>query len=287
MPSLLPQAGSRSLARPLAIALVTLSLGGCLGRGGPDTTGSIDASASRGQSQAELRRASESLGERFQANPGDAAVAIQYGNTLKALDQNAQAVAVLQQAAIRNPRDLSALAAYGKALAAAGRLKEAAGVLARAHHPDHPDWRILSVQGAVADQLGDFATAQRYYEAALRIVPGEPSVLSNQGLSFALAKRLPEAERILVQAAQSPRADARVRQNLALVLGLEGKFAEAEGVLRRDLPPEAAARDLASIRRMVSQPNSWKAIRQSDRGAPKASAAAAAPSALRGEKSDG
>jgi Flp pilus assembly protein TadD len=177
---------------------------------------------------------------------------------------------VLQQAAIRNPRDLQVLAAYGKALVDSGRLKQAADVLARAHHPERPDWRILSVQGAVADQLGDFDGAQRYYAAALKIAPGEPAILSNQGLSFALAKRLGEAEPILRQAAASPRADGRVRQNLALVLGLQGKFGEAEDVLRRDLSPAEAAQNLAQIKRMVSQPNSWKAIRQSsgERAAP-------------------
>jgi Flp pilus assembly protein TadD len=117
-------------------------------------------------------------------------------------------------------------------------------------------------QGTVADQLGDFAAAQRYYETALRIVPGEPSVLSNQGLSYALAKRLPEGEVILRQGALHPRADGRVRQNLALVLGLQGKFAEAETVLRQDMQPGEAAQTLASIKRMVAQPNSWKALRQ-------------------------
>jgi Flp pilus assembly protein TadD len=87
-------------------------------------------------------------------------------------------------------------------------------------------------------------------------------VLSNQGLSYALAKRLPEGEVILRQAALHQRADGRVRQNLALVLGLQGKFAEAETVLRQDMPQQEAAQTLASIKRMVAQPNSWKTLRQ-------------------------
>ncbi len=35
-----------------------------------------------------------------------------------------------------------------------GRFPEAAKVLANAHTPDQPDWRILSAQGVVLDQLG-------------------------------------------------------------------------------------------------------------------------------------
>ena len=45
-------------------------------------------------------------------------------------------------------------------------------VLGRAHSPDQPDWHILSAQGAVLDQMGRHAEAQRYYLTALKIVPG-------------------------------------------------------------------------------------------------------------------
>ncbi len=257
---------SRLAFRAVAIALVAAGLGGCVGRD-PAATGSIGGDAGAAMSGPQLRSESASLGDRFEKNPDDATVAIAYARSLRGLDQTAQAVAVLQQSAIRNPRNLGVLAAYGKALADAGRFKEAADVLSRAHSPERPDWRILSVQGAVADQMGDFGSAQRFYETALKIAPGEPSILTNQGLSFALAKRLDEAERILGAAAQHPRADARVRQNYALVLGLKGKFGEAEGVLRRDLPPADAAKNLAAIKRMISQSNSWKAIRRAEQPA--------------------
>ena len=42
--------------------------------------------------------------------------------------------------------------------------------------------------------MGRHEEAQRYYASALRIVPEEPSVLSNLGLSYALAKDLKRAE---------------------------------------------------------------------------------------------
>jgi Flp pilus assembly protein TadD len=124
--------------------------------------------------------------------------------------------------------------------------------------------------------MGDHARAQQYYETALRILPNDPSVLSNLGLSYALAKRLSDAERTLNQAAGLPGADARVRQNLALVLGLQGKFAEAEAVLRRDFPPNEVAANMAALRGMVSQPNSWAAIRRAS-GAKAVAPSAAAP----------
>jgi Flp pilus assembly protein TadD len=247
----------RALASASALALLTA---GCLGRS-PDVTGSIGLSrANAGQD--ELRRESETWGRRFEANPGDAAAGLRYAQALRGLGQHAQAVAVLQQAAMRSPKNLPVLGAYGKALADVGQYAEAADVLGRAHTPERPDWRILSAQGAVADQMGDHARAQQYYEAALRITPNDPTVLSNLGLSHALAKRLAEGERILSQAAALPGADARVRQNLALVLGLQGKFSEAEAILRRDQTAAEASANVAALRAMVSQPNSWAAIRK-------------------------
>ncbi|MDJ1157612.1 tetratricopeptide repeat protein [Chelatococcus sp. SYSU_G07232] len=255
----------RAAGRVLMVGLSALTLAGCLSRGGSaDVTGSIGGRQAAPTSEEGWRAAADSWGKRYEANPADKQAALAYAQALRALDQRAQAVAVLQTVAIRAPKDTEILAAYGKALIDVGRFKEAAEVLARAHTPDRPDWRILSAQGIVADQLGEPETARRYYEAALKIAPGEPSVMSNLGLSYALAKRLPEAERTLRQAAEDPRADARVRQNLALVLGLQGKFGDAETVLRRDLPPAEAAANAAYLKQVVSQPNSWNAIRSLD-----------------------
>ncbi len=126
------------------------------------------------------------------------------------------------------PSDKALLAGYGRALADNGNFQQAFDVLSRAHSPDNPDWRILSVQGTVLDQLGRHDEARQYYASALKIVPDEPSVLSNLGLSYVLSKDLPKAEEVLRQAYASGKADARVRQNLGLVVGLQGRFAEAE-----------------------------------------------------------
>ena len=125
------------------------------------------------------------------------------------------------------------LGAYGRALADVGNYEQALEVLNRAHTPDQPDWRILSAQGAVLDQMGRHDEAQRYYASALKIMPDEPSVLSNLGLSYALSKDLPQAEATLRRAAAQPGAEPRVRQNLALVVGLQGRFAEAETIAAR------------------------------------------------------
>jgi hypothetical protein len=55
-----------------------------------------------------------------------------------------------------------------------------------------------------------------------------------------------------------------VRQNLSMVLALEGKFDSAEEVSRRDLSPKDAAANVTAIRRMTAQSNTWKQIQALD-----------------------
>ena len=77
------------------------------------------------------------------------------------------------------------------------------------------------------------------------------SVLSNLALSYLLSKDLPRAEEILRRAYGRADADPRVRQNLALVVGLRGHLAEAEGIMKEGLPPEEASASIAGLRRML------------------------------------
>ena len=195
----------------------------------------------------------EIYGERYRADPKNAEAALAYGQALRATGQRSQAAAVLEQATISHPGDKALLAGYGRALVDNGNFQQAFDVLSRAHSPDNPDWRILSVQGTALDQLGRHDEARRYYASALKIVPDEPSVLSNLGLSYVLSKDLPKAEEVLRQAYASTRADGRVRQNLGLVVGLQGRFAEAEQIVRADLPADEAAANVAYLRQMLNR----------------------------------
>lgn len=49
-------------------------------------------------------------------------------------------------------------------------------------------------------------------------------------------------------AAARPDAPMAARQNLALILGLQGRFAEAEKLARQDLPPETVENNMAWLR---------------------------------------
>jgi Flp pilus assembly protein TadD len=96
-------------------------------------------------------------------------------------------------------------------------------------------------------------------------------------LSYALSRNLPEAEQALRQANAHPRADARVRHNLALVLALQGNFKEAEQIQLKDMPPDQAAANVAAIRQMIAQSNTWRDIER--QGTPRKPAARPKPQA--------
>jgi Flp pilus assembly protein TadD len=232
--------------------IFALGLGSCTNSVLSDITGSIGEKADVGRAE-DPRRDAEAYQERYRANPKDADAALRYGKALRASGQRAQAVAVLEQATIAHPGNKLLLAAYGRALADNGNFQQAFEVLGRAHSPDDPDWRLLSAQGATLDQLGRYEEARQYYASALRIVPDHPSVLTNLGLSYVLSKELTRAEDTLRRAnAQAP-ADPRVRANLALAIGLQGRIAEAEKIVRADLPPAEAAANVTQLKQLLSR----------------------------------
>src|SRR5580704_19729815 len=212
---------TRFLASAVAAGILALSAAGCKTLGLPEETGAIGATASP-VSDNDSRHESELWGARYKANPRDSEAAIRYAQALRATSQRSQAVAVLEQASIREPSNKRLLGAYGRALADVGNYDQAFNVLGKAHTPDQPDWRILSAQGAVLDQMDRHEEAQRYYTSALKIAPDEPSVLSN--------------------------------------VGLQGRFPEAENIARADLPPDEAAANVAYLKQMLSQQQDWKKL---------------------------
>ncbi|MCJ9694581.1 tetratricopeptide repeat protein, partial [Rhizobium sp. PRIMUS64] len=146
-----------------------------------------------------------------------------------------------------------------------GQFQQALDTIGRAQTPDRPDWKLISAQGAILDQMGRASDARQRYRDALDIQPNEPSILSNLGMSYVLTGDLRTAETYLRSAAGQPTADSRVRQNLALVVGLQGRFPEAEQIARRELSPQQADANVAYLRGMLSQQNSWQKLAAKDK----------------------
>ncbi|WP_223215805.1 tetratricopeptide repeat protein [Rhizobium herbae] len=251
-------------------ALVALALSGCASQKKELTTGSVPAASFskpvQSMNATELAAAAESIGKAYERNPKDRNAGLNYANMLRMTGRNEQALAVMQQVAIAYPTDREVLAAYGKSQAAAGQLEQALNTISRAQTPDRPDWKLKSAEGAILDQLGRAPEARQRYREALDIQPNEPTVLSNLGMSYLLNKDLRTAETYLKSAVSQPGADSSVRQNLALAVGLQGRFAEAEQIARQELSPDQAEANVKYLRSIMSQQNAWQKLSKEDKG---------------------
>ncbi|NKL75975.1 tetratricopeptide repeat protein [Rhizobium leguminosarum] len=267
MPASLTTTFTNRILQGAAASLLVLALAGCSTTKDRMTTGSVPKLTKPVEEMdaTELRSATDRLGQAYEKNRRDPVTGVNYANLLRMNGRDTQALAVMQQVAIANPGDRNVLAAYGKAQAAAGQFQQALDTIGRAQTPDRPDWKLISAQGAILDQMGRASDARQRYRDALDIQPNEPSILSNLGMSYVLTGDLRTAETYLRSAASQPIADSRVRQNLALVVGLQGRFPEAEQIARRELSPQQADANVAYLRGMLSQPNSWQKLAAKDK----------------------
>jgi Flp pilus assembly protein TadD len=252
----LPAPGfARSLHVLMLAGVAAVALSGCA----MNTTASPDYS---GQPRGQVQQSVGELGARYKSNPGDRNIAINYAAALRAQGQSTQAVAVLEASMARNPRDADVSVAYAKALTAEGRFEQALTVIDQSIRPDAPDWNALSVKGAILDQMGRNDEARQLYTQALLIAPEEASVEANFGLSYAMTNDLTSAEQHLRHAVSMRGATSQIRQNLALVLGLQGRFDECKAIYAAELPPEQVESNMAYVRGLLTQQNRWDAIPQ-------------------------
>jgi Flp pilus assembly protein TadD len=262
--------GSRNRAAMLLLLGAATALGGCAKD--RTTTGSLSrgqqASVEQMTSQ-QLGGAINQLGAAYEKDPANIQNSIAYATALRSDGRNDQALAVMKKLVITHPSDRSVLAAFGKALASAGQFEQALDAVRRAQTPEQPDWRLLSAEGAILDQLGQAADAREQYRRALDIVPNEPSVISNLGMSYLLEGDLKAAETYLRSALEKPGADNTTRQNLALAVGLQGRFDEAEQIASQALSPEEAQANIAYLRSIIAQQNTWAQLEKEGKNKPK------------------
>jgi Flp pilus assembly protein TadD len=244
------------------VILPALLLGGCA-KPTSATDPTMTASIAKPITQEDFAAAADYWAKRYQANPKDRDVALNFAAALQRIGSAPQAVVVLARAANDFPKDKLVLAALGKAQAASGDLQTALATLQSAEDSTKPDWKLMSAEGAILDQMNRNDEARALYAKALKLAPGDPTVLSNYGMSYVMTGDLKQAEKLLRQAIAAPGADSRVRQNLALVVGLQGRFAEAQTIASAEISPEQASANVAYLKQMLAQQNNWQALKGS------------------------
>ncbi len=206
---------------------------------------------------------------KHQKKPSDPGAAISYARNLKAIGSKDRAMEVLARTYELN-RGHGALASeYGRLALDLGKTQMAEQLLNQAiRSKGATDWRVLSALGTLNAKRGDHKKAQSFYHAALRQQPGATSIYNNLALSYALDGKAGDAEDLLKRAVAQGHNTRRVRQNLALVLGLQRKFDEAEKVAQTDLANEKVENNVAYLKSMVKKTQVAKAPAQK-RNAPK------------------
>lgn len=203
-------------------------------------------------------------GREYNNNPGDKEAAAKLTQVLRQMGNATRAAEVATEALNLHPDDPELVIAFAQASLDRGRPQDAVGPLARIEGQNAGDWRTNSIIGVTLDQLGRHKDAQDYYTRAAALSPDNPGILTNLGLSYALAGDTVRAEETLRAAANLPGADHRVRQNLALVLGVQGKFTEAEEAVADSLPPSAIAANEAYFKTLLTPSRTWDALRATE-----------------------
>lgn len=174
---------------------------------------------------------------------------------LRLAGQRLAALRLLDQTAANHPDNVALMEQRGLLALEIGQLAKAQKLLNLAARHNERDWRLKSALGAAMAAQGQHKSAITQLRAALRLSPGNPAILNNLALSYATAGNLKDAERVLRRVvAKKARGEQlrRANQNLALVLGLQGKHAEARRVASSTLPAATASENVAYLRRLSS-----------------------------------
>jgi len=199
----------------------------------------------------ELLQATDYWGKAYAKSPRDLPAALNYARNLKAMGEKRRALTVLQQVSLYHGQDRELASEYGRLALDLDQVNVAKQLLAIADDPARPDWRVVSARGAVLAKEGNYNEAIPYFERARVLSNDQPSVLSNLALAQAMNGEPGKAEAMLRQAAAGDAGSPRIRQNLALVLGLQGKYDEAKIIAARDIPPTNAAENADYLRQVV------------------------------------
>ena len=219
----------------LALLSSTLLLGACAGGNSFDMMSQPVAPKASEQdtnpiktARTELQKATEYWGKQAAERPTDPRAAVNYAKNLKALGAKKEALMVLQGAAQHNPTDRELLSEYGRLALEHDQISNAQIILEKADDPVRPDWRVISARGTVMAKLGKHEEAVQFFERARTLASDQPTVLNNLAMAYAMNGDANKGEALLRDAHAKNPEDKRRAHNLALVLGLQGKHAEAE-----------------------------------------------------------
>ena len=186
--------------------------------------------------------------EQAEINPMDPIAGVKAAQAMRELGRHQEAAEMAERVLLVQPDNVEAMLEVGRGHIARGQAFYGIAALERARDARPRDWRAWSLLGTAYEQVRRSQDAQAAWAQALTLSPDNPDVLTNMAISAMTRGDTAAAEPLLRRAAAQPEASLKVRLNLAMALGLNGKMDEAEAIMRRNLPPDAADRNLAWLR---------------------------------------
>ena len=214
-----------------------------------------DAARARG----DMATAAALFARASELDPESAAPVLAFAEIARHMDRFADAFAAYERAIALAPGNPDALASLGKALLASGRAADAIVAFEGALALRPADAQVLNGFGIALDRFGDHEAAQQRYIDGLEIAPDDFALSNNLAFSLAITGAYADAIRFLSRLAAAPSANARIRQNLALVHGLAGNLDEAAEFARADLDEDAVSNNLAYYARLRAMPAAARA----------------------------
>lgn len=203
-------------------------------------------------------------GAEFETDPADAEAGAALAQSLRALGRNDDAAEAATKGLVSRPDDEALLLELARAHIARGQGFYAIEPARKAAALNPRDWRPLTLLGVAYEQAERDDESEAAHRQALALAPTEAAPLANYAMHLAAKGDLTGAEAQLRRAAALPTAGIQVRQNLALVVGLQGRLPEAEKLARADLPPDQVNNNLAYLRAALGQAGSsrsWDALK--------------------------
>jgi len=193
----------------------------------------------------------------------DAQAELGLSRALRALGRFDEAAAAADQLLVFEPNNYDALLESARARVGGNQGFYAIESAEHAETLQPRDWRPVSLLAVALEQANRDDEALAAHEKALALAPDNPATLTNLGMYYASHGQPEKAEPLLRKAAAAPGATAQERQNLALVLGLEGRYDEAASLERQDLPPDQVDNNLAYLHSDAQpiQPRSWESLK--------------------------
>jgi Flp pilus assembly protein TadD len=187
-------------------------------------------------------------------DPADAGAGLKLASALRAMGEWEKAADTAQDVTIRHPDNVDAYLDFARAEIGGGNGFGAVHPLQQALTLAPRDWRPLSLLGVAYEQVSRDDDAAQAYNMALALAPANPSVMTNLAMFKLGNGDTAGAETLLRHAVALPNAGQQARQNLAYVLGREGRFDDAEKLMRQDLPPAEVNNNLSYLKAAFAKP---------------------------------